>query len=69
MKLLLKYIFILGAVFVNLTTYAANPPNPGVVPGPGVPINGNIWVLVVLSIMYGIYKIYKFNRKKKPSHN
>jgi hypothetical protein len=64
MKLLLKYIFILGAVFVNLTTYASNPPNPGVVPGPGVPINSNLWILILLTIVYGIYKVNKFNKKK-----
>jgi hypothetical protein len=64
MKLLLKYIFILVAVFVNLTTFAANPPNPGVVPGPGVPINDNIWILIAISVLYGVYKVNKFNKKK-----
>ncbi len=64
MKLLLKYIFILIAVFVNSTTFAANPPNPGVVPGPGVPINDNILVLIVISVLYGVYKVNKFNKKK-----
>ena len=64
MKLLLKNIFTLVAIFVNLTTFAANPPSPGVVPAPGVPINNNIWVLMIISALYGVYKVYKFNKKK-----
>jgi hypothetical protein len=64
MKLLLKHVIILVAVFVSLNSFAANPPNPGIVPGPGSPIDDNVWILIVISIFYGTYKLYKYNKKK-----
>ncbi len=67
MKLFLKNILILPTVFVNLSSFAANPPNPGIVPAPGSPIDENIWILIAVSIIYGTYKLYKFKNKKASS--
>jgi hypothetical protein len=64
MKLFLKHVIILVAVFVNLNSFAANPPNPGIVPAPGSPIDDNVWILIAISIFYGTYKLYKYNKKR-----
>lgn len=46
-----------------------NPPIPqGAPPGPGVPIDDGIYILLIISIILGVYKVYKFNQIKKASN-
>jgi hypothetical protein len=38
------------------------PPPPSQNRGPNYPIDDNIWVLLVVGILFGVYLIYKRNR-------
>tara|TARA_R110000772_G_scaffold109574_1_gene212830 strand:+ start:222 stop:416 length:195 start_codon:yes stop_codon:yes gene_type:complete len=37
------------------------PPHSPPPPGPQLPIDGSLWILIVMGIFYGIYVIYKKN--------
>lgn len=56
---------VTGLVFQSDSSGSQNPPPPGgpgnVIHGPGLelPIDDNIWVLVTLGILLGIYVFYK----------
>ena len=54
---------VTGLVFQSDSSGSQNPPPPGgpgnVIHGPQLSIDENIWVLVVLGILLGIYIFYK----------
>lgn len=58
---ILYFLILFGA-----TTYAAptGPPPPGV-PPPGLPIDSGILTLVLVALLYGIYKINRLKLKQK----
>ena len=41
------------------------PPPPTPPPPPGLPVDSGVMVLFVVSLIYGLYKVYKFNLNKK----
>ena len=62
----IKILFLFVVVFSGVTGYAKNaPPPPGIPPPPGLPINGGVMALFIVSIIYGLYKIYQFKLNKK----
>lgn len=44
------------------------PPPESAPPGPGLPIDDNIYLLIIISVILGIYKMYRFNQIKKASN-
>lgn len=58
---ILCFLILFGA-----TTYGApiGPPPPGV-PPPGLPIDSGIMVLVLVALLYGIYKTNRLKLNKK----
>jgi hypothetical protein len=59
-------IFVLGMI----NAFAANPapPSPAgkrVPPPPGLPIDENIWTMMLVALLFGIYIIYNFKIKQK----
>ena len=71
MKLFSNKVLILVAVFLSNTAAFAgpgNPPPPPTPPPPGLPIDGAILLLVLVSLGYGLYKINKFNKKQNASN-
>ena len=61
-KIISKPFFAVVLFFVTIVSQARQePPQPaptGIGPGPGLPINENIYLLVIVSVLFGIYKIY-----------
>ena len=51
-------ILLVVLLCCNLTFAAPNPPAPIPPPPPGLSVDGNIIVLVFISILFGLYKIY-----------
>ena len=39
------------------------PPPPMPPPPPGLPIDGGIWFVFLLALLFGAYKAYKFSQK------
>jgi len=68
MKIVPNRIFTSLAVFlVCLASYAApsDPPPPSSPPPPpGLPLDGGIVLLALISLTYGLYKIVQINNKK-----
>lgn len=51
-----RNLVLLFAVFVSNALFAQNPPPPPVLPdtpGPGLPIDSNILILIVLALVLG----------------
>jgi hypothetical protein len=71
MKIVPTRILILLALIFPLADCIAapvnNPPPPTNLPPPppGLPVDNGIVLLLVASILYGIYKVYQFNLNKK----
>ncbi len=60
-KTFASFLFVL----ISFVCSAQTPPPPQPPPSPvGLPIDTNILILVILGFLYGIYKIYKFRKKK-----
>jgi hypothetical protein len=65
-------ILAIGMISSSLLTFAdpPGPPGPGGPPGGGggIPVGGPIEdglaILIVLAIVYGIWKVYRLNRRK-----
>ncbi len=64
-----RILFIMVVLFSSVVSYAApgGPPPPTPPPPPGFPLDGSVLLLVLLSIIYGLYKLYQFNSNKKAS--
>ena len=61
-------ILSLLAGLTTFFTYAAppvGPPPPTPPPPPGLPIDGNILLLVVVAMAYGFYSLKKFKLQSK----
>lgn len=58
-KTLASILFIL----ISFVCSAQAPPPPQPPPGPvGLPIDGSIYLLLVVGLIYGIYKMYRIKR-------
>jgi hypothetical protein len=60
-----RIIIILAVFFLQQTSLFADPgpPPPSTPPPPpGLPLDGGIFLLLVLSIVYGIYKLNKIKK-------
>jgi hypothetical protein len=68
MKIVPNKIIIILAVFflsVNNLFAAPGPPPPSTPPPPpGLPLDGGILFLALISLTYGLYKIVQINTKK-----
>ena len=64
---MMKYKKTLASILLILISFvcsAQTPPPPQPPPGPpGVPVDGSLYVLLVVGIIYGILKIYQTKRK------
>ncbi len=68
MRFFLNKIFFLAVFFLTFTVcygQGEEPPPPPPTPPPGLPVDGGILVLLFISIIFGIYKIYQYNLNKK----
>lgn len=65
----IRIIIFLAVLFLHQTAVYAQtdppPPPTGPPPPPGLPLDGWIYLLIVLSLCYGIYKL---NKLKKASN-
>ncbi|WP_370637847.1 PID-CTERM protein-sorting domain-containing protein [Flavobacterium wongokense] len=60
-----RIIIILAVFFLSVTNVFADPgpPPPSTPPPPpGLPLDGGILLLVILSISYGLYKLNKIKK-------
>jgi len=58
-KTFASFLFIL----ISFVCSAQTPPPPQPPTGPpGLPIDGNLYVLIIAAVLYGIYKAYKLKR-------
>ena len=55
-------LILVGFLCSNLTFAAPNPPSPIPPPPPGLPIDGSLVVLVIASLIFGLYKIYTIKK-------
>lgn len=61
------YIFLIVLVLTGTSVFAGRvgPPPPGAPPPPGMPIDSTIFILLIVAIVYGVYKIYDLKLNKK----
>lgn len=64
-----RILFILVLIFSGAVANAApgGPPPPTPPPPPGFPLDGSVFLLALLSVIYGLYKLYQLNNNKKAS--
>ncbi len=67
MKLILRiYLTFLGLLMTNLSLHAQEDPPP---PPPSeeevLPIDGGVFILLAISILFGLYKLYQYKQQKK----
>ncbi len=61
--ILFIYNFILLGIQGPSGSGGPPPPRPGhVVNAPQLPIDENIWILIAVGLLFGVYMIYKRNR-------
>jgi hypothetical protein len=68
-----KFYLFIAFLFGMLHTIAGNggPPTPGIAgrrkppPPPGLPIDENIFILIVIALLFGMYIIYSHRLKTK----
>jgi hypothetical protein len=66
-KIFLLIIFLMGIV----SAFAQTPPSPSPFgrrrppPPPGLPVDENIFILMIIAVLFGIYIIYDFKLKTK----
>jgi hypothetical protein len=64
-----KIIILAVCVLSAFNAFAEpEPPPPSTPPPPpGLPLDGGVLLLVIISLLYGCYKIYRSNIKKASS--
>jgi len=70
MKFVPNSILILLAIlvpFAGINAAPGAPPPPSPDPPPGAPIDSGLFMLLMIAIIYGIFKVYEFNNNKKTS--
>ncbi len=70
MKFVPNCILILMAIlvsFVDANAAPNGPPPPSPDPPPGAPIDSGLIVLLIVALIYGIFKVYEFNNNRKTS--
>jgi len=62
-----KTLSILSLFLIGLNVYGKpKPPEPRVGgPLPGFPIDGGVYILLGISIIFGLYKLYQYKQHKK----
>jgi hypothetical protein len=58
-------IILIVFVLTGMSVFGQAPPPPPPPDVPAVPIGGNIFVLLLVATIYGIYKIYELKLNKK----
>ena len=58
-------VLIFGFLCCNLTFAAPQPPQPVSPIPPGLPIDGNLLVLIFASVILGLYKIHTYKKASK----
>jgi hypothetical protein len=61
---ILILLAVLGTSFSAFAGPGNGPPQPGL-PPPGLPIDNGIIALMMVAVIFGIYKIYQFKLHKK----
>jgi hypothetical protein len=67
MKMTLQKLFFLLIVFCFNPCFGNGPPVPGNAPPPppGMPIDNNIFILLIIAIGYGLFVLYPNKNNKK----
>ena len=63
-----KIACTLALSLISIYSYAgsgADLPPPGAPPPPPVPIDGGVFVLLILAFLYGSYKLFQMNSLQK----
>lgn len=61
-----KYLIVLSVLITAINIHAApSPPEPTPPPPPGFSIGAEIFILICFSILFGFYKLRKYNTQKK----
>ena len=72
MKIVPNRVFIILIVFLMQATAVfarTNPPQPRRAPvGPGLPLDGEIFLFALFSVCFGIYKLHKIKKIKNASN-
>ncbi|WP_412987325.1 hypothetical protein [Pontimicrobium sp. IMCC45349] len=55
---------ILFVLISFVCTAQEMPPPPAPPPPPGLPVDGFLWVLLVLGVCYGVFKLIKLQKKE-----
>lgn len=64
-KLKLASILFLLVSFVCAAQETGNPPPPMPPPPPGLPIDGSVTFMLVVGLIFGIYKVLKIYKPKE----
>ena len=64
-KLKIASILFLLVSFVSAAQETGNPPPPMPPPPPGLPIDGSIIWMLVVGLIFGAYKRFKFYKPKE----
>jgi hypothetical protein len=64
-----RILFTLVVIFSSVAVNAApgGPPPPTAPLPPGFPLDGSVFLLALLSVIYGLYKLHQLNTNKKAS--
>ena len=58
-------VLIVGLLSVNFTFAAPDPPAPIPPPPPGLPVDGWLPALIIISLILGFYKIYSIKKASR----
>ena len=60
-----KIVMFTGLLCSNFIFAAPNPPEPIPPPPPGLPVDSGVFALILVSIIYGFYKIYNLKKASR----
>jgi hypothetical protein len=65
-----RILVIIALCLLSFASVAApnDPPPPTPPPPPGSPIDGGVFLLFIISLLYGLYKVYQYNFKKNAAN-